>query len=182
QDQGDPYVQQPPHRIAGRGPYPRLMQLPVGGLDGEPPAIRLSHPVERWGHQPPEGIDQPLLALPAPLATVIPAFDADRDPRRPLASIVQGVGAKAALLPGQEHVGPAGPPRIVELAASADHRHQKWLAGRLEITDHSHAVEAAVQEQQAAADADRTGLVQQALEDLFQRLPPGGPPPRPPEA
>ena len=44
------------------------------------------------------------------------------------------------------------------------------MTSRLEIADHPHAVEAAVQQQQAAADADRGRLAEQALEDLLQRF------------
>ena len=50
------------------------MQLPVGRLDGEPLAVRLPHPVERRGLKSPEGIDQPLLALPVPFDNLLPAL------------------------------------------------------------------------------------------------------------
>src|SRR5439155_8009281 len=124
-----PHVEQPLPRISSRGQNPGLMQLSIGRLDGKPLAIRLPDPVEGWRLKSPEGVDQVLLAMPMPLTTIVAAFDTDRDAGRPFLSIVQGVGPEAAALPGQEHVGPAGSPRIVELAAPADHGHQERVAG-----------------------------------------------------
>src|SRR6202008_3369029 len=123
--------------------------------------VGLLHPIERGGLQAPEGVDQPLLAMPSPLAAVVAALDTDRDPGRALVGIVPGVGTKAALLPGQEDVGPARSPRVAELPAPEDPRHKEGARALLEIADDPHAVEAAIQQQQAAADADRGGLAEQ---------------------
>ena len=115
-----------------------------------------------------------LLAMPMPLTTIVAAFDTDRDAGRPLLGIVQGVSPEAAALPGQEDVGPARSSRIVEPAASADHRHQERMVGDpLEIADHPHTVEAAVQKQQAAANPDLGGLMQKAIQDRLQGFAPG---------
>ena len=111
--------------------------------------------------------------MPTPLTTIVAAFDTDRDAGRPLLGIVQGVSPEAAALPGQEDVGPARSSRIVEPAASADHRHQERMVGRLEIADHPHTVEAAVQKQQAAANPDLGGLMQKVLQDRLQGFAPG---------
>src|SRR4051812_22872144 len=73
QDQRDPQVQKSPRRTARRGPNPRLMQLPIGRLDGEPQAIRLPEPVEGAARKPPEGVDQVLLAMPMPLTAIVAA-------------------------------------------------------------------------------------------------------------
>ena len=110
--------------------------------------------------------------MPTPLTTIVAAFDTDRDAGRPLLGIVQGVSPEAAALPGQEDVGPARSSRIVEPAASADHRHQERMVGRLEIADHPHTVEAAVQK---AASGSESRLGRPDAEGAFKTASRGSP-------
>ena len=52
----------------------------------------------------------------------------------------------------------------------ADHRHQERVPRRLEVADHRHAVEAAIQQQQPGPDADARRLAEQALDHVLERL------------
>ena len=109
----------------------------------------------------------PLLEMPH--YGVEDEFDTNRDPRAAL-GIVEGVLAPTALLPRQEDVGPAGATRVVELASPANHRHQERMPRRLEVADHAHAEEPAVEQQKAGPDPDAGCLVQEALEHGLHRF------------
>jgi len=52
----------------------------------------------------------------------------------------------------------------------ANHRHQEWHPRRLEVADHRHAVEAAIQQEQAGPDAHAGRLTEQPLHDILERL------------
>jgi hypothetical protein len=52
----------------------------------------------------------------------------------------------------------------------ADHRHQERVAGRLEVADHRHAVEAAIEQQEPGPDPDACGLSQEAPDHVLERL------------
>ena len=52
----------------------------------------------------------------------------------------------------------------------ADHRHQERVPRRLEVADHRHAVEAAIEQEQPGPDAHAGGLPEQALDHVLERL------------
>src|SRR5947209_20483191 len=68
----EPYLESPRGR-----PDPALVHLTIARLDPEADTVRLRHPVEPLGADPPVGVHPrlpaPLAALPAP----VPALDAD---------------------------------------------------------------------------------------------------------
>src|SRR5215213_11597325 len=143
QQERDRHVQEP-HLEPLRGrPDPALVHLAIARLDPEPDTVRLRHPVEPLGADPPVGVYP---RLPAPLAMFpapIPALDADPHRGLVLLLVAQRVLAPAAHLALLEDVRPTRSQRVLGRAAATDHGHQEWRPRPLEIADDLDVVEVA---------------------------------------
>src|SRR5262249_7171333 len=125
EEQSYPDVQQPQQRVARAGANPRLVQLPVAGLDAEPLAVRLLDPLRRRRLRPPApGIHQRLATVPAALATPVATLDADAERGRGAVGGGHRVLPPAAPLPGAEYLAAAGPLGVLGAAPSRHQRHQ----------------------------------------------------------
>src|SRR5262249_402341 len=138
--------EQPHQRIAGARAYACLVQLSVTGLDAEAATIGLPNPLRRRGAHPPTGINPALRTTRFPSATLLPAPTVDHayaNHGMLFPHGADGVRRPAALLPEAES-GAACPRRPTPRKAR---RHQKWIAGALQIADHGHTVKTAIEQQ-----------------------------------
>src|SRR5208283_2778914 len=153
-----------------RRPNPALVHLPIARLDPEPFPVRLLHPVDPPGGDPPVRVD-PCVALP-PAMPVHPPRPLHADPDRGLVllAVLEGVAEPPALLLLLEDVRPAGAFGMIGLAAVADNWHEERPPRPLQVADDRHAVEAAVQQQQPGLQPRLAHQEQQLLEYLLEAL------------
>src|SRR3989304_1944984 len=149
--------EQTQERVSGTGADSRFVHLAIGGFDRESCSVSFSHPVRAFRAKTPKGIDKGAPAVSAPLAREVAAGNTDL--HRGRLSVLGGlacfqrVRGPSTLLPGCE--GPRARSRcaVCGLASPLNDGHQEGASGRLQIANHRHAVEPAIQQQKPALDA-----------------------------
>ena len=106
QQQADHHVPEPHVELLRRRPNPALVHLPIARLDPEPFPVRLLHPVDPPGGDPPVHVD-PCVALPPAMPVhPPPPLHAAADRGLVLLAVLEGVAEPPALLLLLEDVRP----------------------------------------------------------------------------
>ena len=148
QQQGNADKQQAQRRVAGGGFTAGLTQLPVAGFDTEAIAVDREQPLGGVGADAPAGIQQ---GLACPAATTFPpraAMHPDADGSLAAIGAGERVGRLTAVPPQRKDPRAAWPVGMSGFPSAEDHRHEKGIPGRLQVTNNGHTVEAAIEQQQ----------------------------------
>ena len=154
QQQADRHVQEPHVELLRRRPNPALVHLPIARLDPEPFPVRLLHPVDPPGGDPPVRVE-PMCRSSSGHAGP-PTAAASRRSRPWALSFLPSLRVwrnHPLFFSCLKMFDPLGAFGMIGLAAVADNWHEERPPRPLQVADDRHAVEAAVQQRTARASA-----------------------------